>query len=216
VSDRESREVVLVLSEAGLPEGEMRSQALEELIEAVSDAGVREIHVLEVSEFKTSTFIWPLMLELRLPDEFTDSAATDSLRRALERCECLAHGRPRFLRYRQTGFGGEHDGADLIVSFYSWQKATSPDAREREMWIHFDMEREEQDYTAVHFNVSPSVQVDEEGFDFAFQAYVDDPEGVSRIFSSERLEIMRDHSKTFLNTDTRRLGFGKVQILPVP
>ncbi|MEV4362641.1 hypothetical protein [Nonomuraea sp. NPDC049625] len=210
--------MLLVLSPNPLPDGEDGSAAMESLTDMMASAGCGELHMLHIEEFKTSSFLWPLLLEFRLPpeaDEQVRSQRVGGLRKyIMEHCGWLASGSPRFLWLRQTGFGVEHDGADLIVSLYSWQESTSAPERERHMWDHFDLERQESDYTAVHFNVSTGQEHFDNGeFDFVFQAYVDDPEGLSRIYASPRLEMMREHSRRFLDTDTRRLGFGRVRIV---
>jgi hypothetical protein len=174
--------------------------------------------VLHINEFQTPSFVWPLLIEFRLPNRLEDGERLErpqALQADLRaRCGWLAHESLRFVWLAQSRFGEEHDGANIIVSLYSWQTNTTSADRDRNMWTHFDMEREEPDYSAVHFDRSKGEQhLDSNSFDFVFTAYVDDPKGLSRIYSSPRLDLMREHSRLFLDTDSRRLAFGNVEIV---
>jgi hypothetical protein len=221
MTDARSTHVLLVLSAAPLPVRQDSSSAMRALADVMRLASCQEMHLMHIREIKTPTFAWPLLMEYRLPEEPDEQAKmsrVNSLRSTiLARCPWVGGDRARFLSLTQTGFGLEQNGADVIVSLYRWTYAYSPDERDRNMWIHFEMERAERDYSAVHFNVSNGKQyLNNEEFDFVFQAYVNDPRGLARIYSSDSLEIMREHSQTFLDTDTRRLAFGKVQIVKGP
>lgn len=206
MSDIRSHEVLLALSMNSYPIGQAGIDANRSLTDIMATFACPEVHLLHIHEFRTPTFQWPLMVEFRL----SDPLVRDDLRAAVsDRCRWLGDG-VRFLPLTQTRFGDEQDGADLIVSLYSWQAATTPAERTKNMWLHFGMEREETSYSSVHFNTASGERT---GIDFVFQAYVNDPEGLSRVYSSPRLEVMREHSRTFLDTDTRQLAFGKVQII---
>ncbi|MFI5993953.1 hypothetical protein ACIBAC_19210 [Streptomyces sp. NPDC051362] len=217
MTDTRSHDVLLVLSGHALP---AETAVMDGLTGAMESVGCRELHLLHVDEFQTESFIWPLLLEFRIPGESDEKEKTrraGELRsRLIAECDWLKHDDLKFLWLTQTGFGEEHDGASLITSLYSWSRENSPEEREKQMRIHFDMERGERDYTTVHFNTTKGAEhFDNGSFDFVFQSYVDDPEGMNRIYSSSRLEEMREHSKGFLDTDTRRLGFGRVEIVKV-
>jgi hypothetical protein len=214
----DSTDVLLVLSGSPWPAGEDGQRARRALADVMARSGCPQAHLLRIDEFQTPSFIWPLLIELRLPGRGGQQEQLEratALREDLyDQCGWLEHQARQSLWLSQARFGAEHDGAALIVSLYSWQPGTTPETRDRDMWDHFDMEREEPDYTAVHFNRSHGPEhFDNHAFDFAFQAYIDDPAGIPRIYASPRLAAMRAHSTSFLDTGSRRLGFGSVQII---
>lgn len=218
MADTFSNNILLVLSGNPFPSGRDVADVTSALTDVMRSASCWESHLFHMSDFQTSSFVWPLLMEFRLP-EATDEETGERHARALRSdvmagCPWLAHDDLRFLWLSQTGFGREDDGVDVIVSLYSWQRSVPPEDRDRNMWTHFDMELEEPDYTAVHFNQPKGSEFfDNHNFDFVFQSYVADPQGLSRIYSNPRLKMMRQHSKSFLDTDTRRLAFGKSQII---
>ncbi|MGQ0532125.1 MAG: hypothetical protein ACT4OF_05450 [Caulobacteraceae bacterium] len=114
----------------------------------------------------------------------------------------------------QRAFGEEHDGAKIITSYYSFAQGVDTVTRDAAMAEHFDMEREQPLYTAVHFNTIVDAAFADGGkFDFVFESYIDAPDGIKMIYDNPMLERMRAHSRIFLNTDSRRLAFGEVEIV---
>lgn len=104
------------------------------------------------------------------------------------------------------------DGCDVIVSLYSWASDSNEREREISLWDHFNMEKDQPDYSYVNFNMNISTNCINDSTEFMFEGFVSNPDGLSNIYSSPFIHEMREHSKLFLDVDTRQLAFGKLQI----
>lgn len=110
--------------------------------------------------------------------------------------------RPEVLR--EWGFGQPPACAHVVASGYRWADLDAG-VRERAMFEHLDLEREQNRYLAVSFLLArdPSST-----FDFAFEGWLRDMSMIRELYQGPWLERMREHSKSFLDTGTRALGFG--------
>lgn len=113
----------------------------------------------------------------------------------------------------QITYGTPVDGAELITSCYLWNYETAPSIRNDTMYEHFLMEQQQEYYDYVAFQLVQEVLTTESpAFDFFFESHVSHPDGINEIYSKPALEGMREHSKIFLNTNTRLLSFGSVDV----
>lgn len=115
--------------------------------------------------------------------------------------------------YKQFYFGDELDNKYLVISFYSINKEISKIRREKNMMEHFDMERNQKLYKLVHFNQIIDENKFNQDFQFVFESYMEDSNDINNLYSQEFINIMREHSKGFLDVSTRKLAFGEVRIL---
>lgn len=112
--------------------------------------------------------------------------------------------------YKTLEFDCVNKPIKLITSYYSWAEDVDPVQRERYMWEHFVLERRQEAYASVHFNgVVDRKWNANERYGFAFESYLINEAEIEKVYKSPLLEEMREHSKGFLNTDTRKLAFGE-------
>jgi hypothetical protein len=105
------------------------------------------------------------------------------------------------------------DGAELITSCYLWNYATEPEERNAKMLEHFQMEQCQIYYDYVAFQcVKEKIGDASPTFDFFFESHVSNPNGINEIYEKPALEAMRNHSSAFLNTNSRLLSFGRVNV----
>lgn len=103
--------------------------------------------------------------------------------------------------------------SELITSCYLWNYDSPEEQRERYMMEHFAMEQKQAYYDYVSFQCVYNKYYETSlGYDFFFESHVSAPDGIDQIYGKPALEGMRTHSRAFLNTDTRLLSFGKVDI----
>lgn len=101
--------------------------------------------------------------------------------------------------------------SDLITSCYKWNYDNDENSREVIMQEHFKMEQKQTLYDYVSFQrVEKIVSLHNNIFDFFFESHVSDPDGIDKIYSAPMLGNMREHSKGFLDVQSRCLSFGKV------
>lgn len=104
--------------------------------------------------------------------------------------------------------------AEVITSCYFWNYENDKALREEKMAEHFVMEQAQRYYDYVVFQkVIETITKDSPHYDFFFESHVSDPNGINEIYSKPALGNMREHSKFFLNVDSRLLSFGHVEIL---
>lgn len=103
--------------------------------------------------------------------------------------------------------------SDLITSCYLWNYDCPEEKRKRYMMEHFGMEQKQIYYDYVSFQcVFNKYYESSPRYDFFFESHVPVADGIDQIYGKSALEEMRIHSRAFLNTDTRLLSFGKVEI----
>ncbi|PEK39642.1 hypothetical protein CN568_24165 [Bacillus pseudomycoides] len=174
--------------------------------------GSRNIYIYTDLEAQSEVFNWRTIIDIEIDQDiynsqkFSNSISSDKL--------VLEYGLD-FLMMKSASFskGKYQEGADVIVSFYSWAHALEESEREKALWEHFNMEKDQPYYSLVNFNAGVNENNSTSNpTDFMFEGFVGDPEGLSEIYRSPFLNKMRIHSKLFLNTDTRQLAFGKLHI----
>lgn len=102
--------------------------------------------------------------------------------------------------------------AEMITSCYLWNEEASETERMRYMMEHFEMEKQQVKYDYVAFQlVEEKYDRSSPRYDFFFESHISDKDGIDYIYEKPALQVMREHSQHFLNTDTRRLSFGHVQ-----
>lgn len=103
-------------------------------------------------------------------------------------------------------------GKFLITSNYLWNSNIDKSYREHAMKEHFQLEKTQQLYNRVNFNIPISVDwKDNIKFDFIFESYLDTKADIENLYNNEFIKVMRKHSEQFLNVDTRCLAFGEVE-----
>lgn len=113
----------------------------------------------------------------------------------------------------QTIYGIPVDSAEVITSCYLCSYEREPSLRSKTMFEHFLMEQQQTYYDYVAFQLVKDIQTARSAtFDFCFESHVSHPDGINEIYSKPELEGMREHSKVFLNTDTRPLSFGRAKV----
>lgn len=113
-------------------------------------------------------------------------------------------------------YGTPMNGADIITSCYSW--STYPlKEREAALQQHFLMEQSQQYYDYILFQLVEKYISNYKNYkndiDFFFVSHVSNPDGINQIYSKPFIMDMREHSKLFLNVDSRCLSFGTVAFL---
>jgi hypothetical protein len=220
MSDHRESQVLKVL--CATPQAKpIRREGAHTVIGAVAAcAPLRDVHIVRLTEIKTpETFPWSMIFSFSTPDEVAASGrgATRDWCATVwaEFTRALGSGvDTTCLWTEQRAFGSEHDGAKVITSYYSFARGVEPIARDEAMAEHFDMEREQPLYAAVHFStIADTSFADGDKFDFVFESYIDAADGIKMIYDNPMLERMRAHSRTFLDTDSRRLAFGEVEIV---
>ena len=101
--------------------------------------------------------------------------------------------------------------AEIITSCYLWNYQNPEALRKEKMEEHFLMEQKQIYYDYVAFqSVDAVLTPGSPIFDFFFESHVSIQGGIDTIYAKPALNGMREHSKAFLNTDTRQLSFGRV------
>jgi len=112
---------------------------------------------------------------------------------------------------KARSFGQHKNNTSVIMSLYKWNQDINEIERNTNMLTHFEMEKEQQLYSFVQFNsVIRNLGSEILDIDFIFEGELPEPESITKLYSSSFLPLMREHSKSFLDTDTRKLAFGSV------
>ncbi|GMQ55731.1 hypothetical protein AN1V17_01230 [Vallitalea sediminicola] len=179
----------------------------------------KEIHYYSIKEDASGNFPWKTIINIVIEDS-CEVLETEKLR------EKYRSVRDDFLNnmnikekntvcelYKQYYFGEELDRYYLIISFYSMNDKVNKIQREKNMMEHFNMEKKQNLYKLVHFNEIMDQEESNKDFQFVFESYMEQENHIDDLYDLEFIKIMREHSKGFLDVDTRKLAFGEVRVL---
>lgn len=106
------------------------------------------------------------------------------------------------------------ENAELITSCYLMNSEVPEEMRNKSMLEHFEMEKKQTLYDYIAFQIVKDTIYDySPKFEFFFESHVSTKDGIDQIYSKSFLNGMREHSRLFLNADTRQLSFGKVKTM---
>lgn len=100
---------------------------------------------------------------------------------------------------------------ETIVSSYIWNNDVAEELRNKQLKMHFLLEERQNFYNYYSFQIVKQqlLGVPKE-VDFFFDSQIIVPDGVNKIYSSDKLIKMRLHSQTFLDINSRCLSFGYI------
>ena len=106
------------------------------------------------------------------------------------------------------------DNSEIITSCYLWNYENDSSVRREKMEEHFLLEQNQKYYDYVSFqSVEKCITEESRNYDFFFESHVSNKNGINEIYSKPALENMREHSKAFLNVESRLLSFGEVEFI---
>jgi hypothetical protein len=161
-----------------------------------------------------NTMPWNGVIDLFSPEPIDKASYMSTIRPAMVRLflEPIASQLNIYIASQIT-YNHPVDGAELITSCYLWNYATRPVERNTKMLEHFQMEQHQSYYDYVAFQcVKEKIGDSTPCFNFFFESHVSNPNGINEIYEKPALEAMRDHSRAFLNTSSRLLSFGRVEV----
>lgn len=105
-------------------------------------------------------------------------------------------------------YGQKQPGDEIITSYYKWSQEWNHNFMQY-MDEHCEMEKAHRIYTYFYF----SKVIEEKSYsstpvNFWFKSYTKKDEGINKLYTSQGLGDMREHSSLFLDLSSRCLAFG--------
>lgn len=161
----------------------------------------------------SKTMLWPYIMDVFV--EVGEKAEIDKMRNTLVEQEIvndLFQSADMYLSEQQS-YRMPVNHAEIITSCYLWNHAIGKNIRENKMQEHFLMEQKQTYYDYLAFQCIKEILTEHSPvYEFFFESHVSQKGGIDQIYSKPELNGMREHSRTFLNVDTRVLSFGKIEI----
>lgn len=195
----------------------VKDSSLELLLKKID---CKYMHVYRITEHKTGDYFGKTNLNFIIPDSIVNGGVESIIKYCDENTMIinivldLQECNTKYFILKQYYCGVERDDESLITSSYLWNKEIAEDLRQENMYQHFQLEKNQQLYNAIHFNSSLDIDWrNSKDLDFVFEGYLAGEESIKMIYEQPFIEKMRKHSEGFLDTSTRQLAFGKVKIM---